>query len=333
MFPAKRFYPIVPTPVDSGTSNYVITPGMIEDGIVLTVPYSANVTAAGTAVKARSLPVRRVLLKDEQGNTLQMWKAQDLISAAQIFEQAAVGAMLVPPAGFGIANNLNLFAHIPLKFKQYGNVKNADMTSLPTFAYKGAGLTLTVEWGSVFDLLVTGGALAGTVTFGNVGVLQIDQADRVIPNGRALASIMPIAVNRYLETVNPAVASTLPQDIGTIANIRAVMITQELTPAAGNTNGEPTNTIVRSVSFVEDNTLNVFASVPWETIQAENAKHYGVTMPTGVAIIDFAEGGDLADIYKATLKNKVRMDYGVAAVAGTIRTHLLTIAAPRQFAA
>jgi hypothetical protein len=327
-FLAKRSFPIVPLPVDSGSSDFKLTRGMVEAGVLVSVLYSANVTAAGTAVRARSIPIKRILLKDDVGNTLQMWRAADLVSVAQVFEQAAVGGMLVPASAFAIANYTALEAHIPLMFEQYGaNIKNRDMTALPTFAFKDPGLTLTIEWGSVFDLFVTGGALAGLITFTANGavVTQLDYADAQIKNGAALARIMPQSINRYLEVVQAAVATDpLSIDIGNTANIRGIILTQELTST-----GEPTNTIINNVSFVEDNTLSVFARVPWASIRADNAKHFGVTMPTGVAVIDFAESGDMKDIYRATQKNKVRLDFSTAAVAGTIRAALLTVGPPK----
>lgn len=332
MFLSKKSYPINPLPVDSGTSDYAVTRGMIEAGLVITVPYSVNVTGAGTAVRARSLPIKRVSLIGDNGKTLQAWKAQDLIALAQIWEQTPVGALIVPASAATVANYTGLQAHIPLMFKQPSSPKG-DATNLPTFGY--ANLTLRIEWGSVATLFTDPGTLTGTITFtapsGGVGgpmVTQLDVADFPIPSaeaGLALVRSMPVAVGRYIEMTQTAVANAAAElDLGTTANIRGILITAEL-----GTTGEPTDTIVNAVSLQEDNTNYVFTSVPWTAIRADNSKHFGITMPTGIAVIDFAEDGDIFNIYRAVQKSKVKLILNTAAVAGTVRAALLTIEPPK----
>lgn len=326
MFKAKRTFPIVPAPVEGGTSEFRITPGMVQAGVVISVLYSTNVTGAGAAVRAYSLPIRRISLIGDNGKTLQSWKATDLIRVAQIWEQTPIGALLTPAAAAAVANYTGLEAHVPLMFEQPRS-PNGDSTALPTFGY--ANLTLRIEWGTVADLFTNGGTLAGTVTFTANGatVTQLDYADLVIPNGLALVRSMPVSVGRYAaEMIQAAAANPAAEiDLGTTANIRAIMIVSELTST-----GEPTNTIVNKVTLQEDNTNNVFSAVPWASIRADNGKHFGLTLPTGVAVIDFAEDGviDLNAIYRATQKSKVKLLLDTAAVAGTVRAALLTIEPP-----
>lgn len=326
-FVAKRTFPINPLPVDGGTSTHTLTPGQLEEGVLISVLYSANVTAVGTAVRTYSMPVRRISLV-AGSTTLQQWRASDLIRIAQIFEQTPIGALLVPASGVAIANYTNLEAHIPLMFRQPGRGDKNDATSIPTWAYKKGvnDLQLVIEWGSVTDLLT--GAPTGAVTFTARGatVTQLDYADVAIPgnDSMAFARQFPVNLSSYKELVQLAVANTEAEiDIGTLVNIRALMIVTELTST-----GEPTNTLVNKITLKEDNSLNVHENLPWASIRADNAKHFGLTLPTGVAILDFAEDGDIFKIYRAQQKQSVKMILDTAAVAGTVRVAKIGIGNP-----
>lgn len=320
MFPAKRSFPIVPLPVDGGTSDYQITRGMVMAGVMISVLYAVNVTTAGAAVRSRSLPIRRISLIGDNGKTIQAWLARDLISMAQIFEQTPIGGLLTPASGFAIANYTALEAHVPLQFIET-RAKAGEKTALPSFAYQN--LTLRIEWGSVTDLLT--GTPVGPITFTAAGatVTQLDYADLVIRDAAAVARALRVNVSRYVEVAASGVAqSGLELDLGTTADIRGILIASEVAT------GELANTIVSAVTMKEDNTLSVFQSVPWASLRADNAKHFGMTLPAGLAVIDFAEDGDIDAIYRATTKNKVKLLFDVLAVAGTIRAALLTIEPP-----
>lgn len=321
MFPSRQTYSGWNTaPADGGVSEMKLTPGMILSGLMLSVLYSVNVTTAGAAVRTRSLPIKRVSLIGDNGKYIHSIKGVDLITKALIFEQTPVGALLVPASGFAIANYTALEAHVPIFFRQ-PHADNGDKTSLPTYAYQN--LTLRVEWGSVTDLLT--GTPVGPITFTANGqtVTQIGAAGLGLDamRGAAIARILKLSVDRYVEVTQGAVAATdLELKIGNTSDVRAMLLTSELTST-----GEPTDTIVNSLRLTENNSVNVYASVPWKTLKAENARVFGLTMPTGVALIDFAEDRDIDNIYPASLKDAVSMFFNTAAVAGTIRAHLMTI--------
>jgi hypothetical protein len=332
-FIARRTFPIAPLPVEGGTSNFTLTRGMLEAGVSIDVLYSVNVTGAGAAVRARSLPIRRISLVGRNtggsGTTLHVWKAVDLVAFAQIYEQSPIGGLLIPASNFTVANYTALEAHVPLMFNQPSKTINPDMTALPTYAY--AELTLVIEWGTISDLLTDGGTRAGAVTFTANGstVTQLDYADFPIPSvevGLKIARALPRSIGRYVELVQAAVANQRAEiDLGTSENIRAILLTTELTST-----GEPTNTIINKISLQEDNTNYVHTDLPWTTIRADNAKQFGLTMPTGLAVLDFAEDNNaqIDKIYRATQKGKVKLILDTAAVAGTIRAALLGVAPP-----
>lgn len=337
MWRSKRAFNFNTQPVDGGTTTYSLSPGMVESGFTISAPYSANVTAVGLAVRVYPLPVRRVIVADKFGNTLHIWRARDLVPFAQIYEQTPLAAQFTGPSGFAIANYTGLICHLHLTFDQIGpkiSPEDGMRTGLPTFAYGKDGLLVTVEWGSVTDLLT--GTPTGTITFGPASaaagapiIEQIDYADLRIPNPRQFASQMDIAVNRYKEISQAAATANaaLELPLDTDANIRALMLIQE------TANGEPTETLVDTVTMTEDNVLSPYVNRPWATIKAENAKHFGLTMPTGIVVIDFAEDGnvDRDAIYRAVDKNKVSLFFKTEAVIGTVRAAMLTIKPPRQF--
>lgn len=337
-FTSRRTFLVNPLPVDSGVSVYPLTRGMIERGLVISAPYSLAVTTSGTAVRAIAIPIRRVSLVTDNGKYLQSWRARDLVRIAQVFQQAPLAGMVTPPSNYTSGGSpYTGICHVPLFFQQPRSISRD--TSLPTWAY--TTLNLVIEWGSVQDLLVDGNSnLAGTITFtgpsggvGGVVVTQLDEADVRLTPAKAAAFVSSQAVNvgRYNELVQAAAANPAGLiDLGTTADIRAILITSELAAVGGGTQGEPTDTIVNAVSLRENNTAYPIKTVPWATIAGDNAKEFGVTMPTGVRVIDFAEDGDFLNVYRASRMQNVNLELNTAAVAGTVRAALLTIEPPKH---
>lgn len=323
-FPSRRTFSSWNTaPVDNGTSQMKITRGMIERGLLLSVLYSVNVTGAGAAVRYRSLPIKRITLYGTDNKAIKVWKPADLVNMAIIFEQTPSGSLIVPASAAAIANYTNLEAHVPLFFS-HPHAAEGDLLALATFMFQE--LTLEVQWGTVSELFTTGGALAGAITFTANGqtVTQIGIAGlglNATTGQLAARALLGLGVDRYVEVANPAVAQTdLELKIGNTANLRAIILTSELTST-----GEPTDTIINSLRFTENNTVNVNNNVPWKSLKAENARLFGLSAPTGVAVLDFAEDGDIRRIYPAKAKDAVAMYFNTAAIAGNIRAALLTV--------
>lgn len=328
---AQRTFDINPAPVEGGTSNVKLVRGAVEAGVQIDVLYSVNVTTTGAAVRAYSLPVRRISLigtnTGGNGNTLKVWTASDLIRIAQVLEQAPIGGLIVPASGFGVANYTGLEAHIPLMFNQPSKINNPDMTAIPTFAY--SELTLKIEWGTVVDLLT--GTPVGPITFtaGGATVTQLDYADLPIPTteaGLVVTRSLFRSIDRWADMTQGAAANLKAEiDLGTSENIARILIVSELTST-----GEPTNTIIDRISIQEDNTNYVHQDLPWTTLRADNARQFGLTLPVGMAILDFADNGNaqINDIYRATQKGKVKLLIKTLAVAGTVRAAIMGIAPP-----
>lgn len=322
-FISKRTWPIVPAPVEGGTSEFKINRGMLQAGVLLSVLYSLTVTVAGAAVRAYSMPIRRVSLITSDGKTLQSWKAADLVALSTIVEQQPLATLLTAASAAGIAVYNNLVAHIPLMFNQFGSAKG-DYTALPTFGYQE--LTLRVEWGDETDCLT--GAPTGSIAFTANGatVTQLDYADLSFKNPRAAVSKFGVAVNRWKEIAVTAGTTSYDIDLGTTADIRALLITAE------DANGEATMTVLNTVGLKENKATDVYSAVPFVSLRADNAKHFGVAMPAGRGIIDFAEDGDVFQIYRARQKSEVLLQVTTLGVPGTVRVGIMTIEPPKVLA-
>lgn len=309
-------------PVDGGTSEMQLTRGALMHGLMLSIiGYTFNVTVAGLAVRTRSVPVKEVSIIGPDNDVLFSAKGVDLIAKALIFEQTPAGALLTPAPGFAIANYTGLEAHIPIHFQQ-PHAGNGVLSSLPSWAFKA--LTLRVKWGQATDLLT--GAPTGTITFptNSCTVTQLEAGGVSFgtpAQARAYARSRLLSVDRFTEVQQAAVAATeLELKIGNTSDIRAIMITAE------GSNGEPIDTVINSVTLKENNRVSVYAGMPWKALKADNAKIFGLVMPTGVGVIDFAEDGDISDIYRGRMKDSVSLFFNTNAVAANIRAHLMTLA-------
>lgn len=317
MLTAKRSFPIAF--IENGVTEAKLTRGMVMFGLVLSVVYSVTLTGAATSVRALALPIKRLSLIGDNGKVLHSIVPADAITKARLYEQTPLAALLTPPT-VTTTGTQSGEAHLPLFFKQ-AFADNGDLTSLPTFAYDD--LTLRVEWGSVAELFV-GGVGSVAVTVGNSTFTQLDAADFPMPDPIALARSLGVSVDRYKQAAATGVANReFPISVPVTADIRAIILTTE------DANGEPTNAILNTVTLLENNSVRVYSNVPAKTLRADNAKIYGGTMPTGVCVIEFAEDGDISDIYAATKKDTVDLLLDVAAVAGNIRAHFVTIEHPK----
>ena len=316
-------------PASGRTSTMKLTPGLVLQGFVLSVFYTVNVTGAGLAVRTRSVPIRRIALK--AGNKyIKIIKAVDALTYAQLVAGNAMGAMVVPANGAAVAFYGGLEAHIPIYFCE-PFAENGDLTAMPSWAYQD--LIVEVEWGDVTDLFTDGGTLAGAIAFDGAalsGIAQLEVANLNVGNGVSFAKAAQVSVERYVEAQQGAVANLeleLPLLNGPrqIDRIRSIQITQELT-----SNGEPTASIIKSVSLKENNSTLLYTKVPRQTLVEENVRIYRQS-PAGpggaVLMIEFAEDKNIASVYNAADKRALSLVLETAAVAGNIRAAMRIIEA------
>jgi hypothetical protein len=320
MITTKRTYPLAF--IENGITEIKLPRNHVELHGMVSVKYADNVTVAGTAVRARGSPIKRISLIGDNGKVLHSIKPQDAIRKAEIYEQTALAQLVTVAAGAGIANNTNLTADIPLFFRQ-PFAENGDLTSLPTWIYDE--LTLRIEWGGHAEVIVGGtGAVTvatGDATFTLMGAADFGRIADPIAFGRSLG----VSVDRYKEAATGGAAATeFTIELPTTADVRALLVVAE------DANGEPTNALINKITLLENNTVRVYSGVAARALRADNARVFGVGMPPGTYVLEFAEDMDIASIYGATAKDDLDLVLDVAAVAGAVvRVHQITIEPPR----
>lgn len=320
MIPTKRTYAL--TFKENDSTELKLPRNFVERNGVVSVRYTDTLSVAATSVRARGAPIKRILLVADGGRVLHAIKVQDAVRKAEIFDQTALGNIVAPPSGTGTGAQVGTI-DVPIYFTQ-PFADNGELTALPAYAYDD--LILRIEWGGHGDVYV-GGTGVVTVAAGDA-TFTLNGADN-IGDARALASLptrLGTSVDRYKETANSTANTELSFEVPTSADIRAIMIVTE------DANGEPVNTVLNRLTLLENNTLRKYNSVPARVLRAENARAFGVSMPTGTYVIDFAEDRDIApgSIYQATMKDTVSLVLDVAAVANaTIRAHFITIEPPK----
>lgn len=300
---------------ENDTTEVAIPRGFLEAELRLSLVYTATLTVAGTAVKPRGTPIRRVQLVTDGGRVLQSFRPESVIKELEVFEQTALAAINSPPTGFGVGANAGA-VDLVIPFRSM-HANDPMLTALPTWVYES--VILRIEWGTVADVFV-GGAVAGTFTAAVVSLSAAGVDDDFTALGDPYAwGRQLLRLNRtYVERPAPAAAQLeYAFELPRTAAIRAVMI------ETLDANGLGVNTILNAVTLEVNGQLRPVARMFARQIQAGNAKTYGVAMPAGLYVIDFAEDRDTLDILMATDFTTLVALLDVTAIAGTIRMHLI----------
>lgn len=292
-------------------TEVVIPRGFLESRMLLSGTGLDTISVGGTSVRPRGTPIQMIQVLEGQ-KTLHSMRPVDLLHFAEVFEQAALAAMVTPIPGVTVA--AHPFSYdLPLLFEE---PFSADplVTALASWMYEN--LIFRVTWGGHAQLAVGG---TGVVTQSSTQLTaignQFSQDELPAEGPYVWAMGLGRTLSSYKETAAPAaVNAEFPIELARTADIRAIGL---LTLDA---NGEPVNTIVTDITLEVNNNLRQFAGVPFRALRSDNAKTYGVTMPPGLAILDFAADKDIARILEATGMAALNLILGTAAVAGTIRT-------------
>lgn len=321
--PNKRLLPGLVFAQDA-TREIKLAKGYLERGVTLSGAYGITVAAVdAVAVRGYAIPIRTLSLIGDGGKVLHSVKASDLIREQQIYEQSPLASMLpTVPTGFTIAGSPYTGSfELPLSFRSLFAVQG-DATDLPTWVYDE--LTLRVEWGGVNEVFVPGVGTTSVVTMTRLDVVQdgLDFAQQGLGDPFAWGRNFLRSLRSYKEAVVTAVADReYVIELPRTADIRAIILVTE------GATGEAVNTILQYITLQIDNALNKFNRVPFSMLRADNAKLFGATLPTGVAILEFAEDGDIIppNILPARAMTALNLILDKAAVAGTIRAYLLRI--------
>lgn len=294
---------------ENGTTSTKLPKGLLERGLLITGAGILTISGAGSAVRTRGTPIRRIALHADNGVVLHSVVPSDLIREAELYEQTALSALVSPPPAATVAAHAFSFA-IPLMFVEpfaaMGNV-----TALPTWVYQE--LTLVIDWGSHAQLVV-GGAGAITTMAVALTALGAESDFSGMGDARVWGRDMGRSMRSYVQVAAPGAASQeFAIEIARTADIRSLIIVTE------DANGVPTDGILNDVTLQIDNIRRQFSRVPIAAIKVNNSKVFGIAPPVGTYVLEFADDRDIANVLEATRMSDLRLILNTTAVAGTIR--------------
>jgi len=294
----------------------------LEQGLVIRGNYTATVTADATTVRAIPVPIVSISIVADGGKVLHSYRPGDMVREQLIYEQTGFVDQIIVPAGVTAAGGpyTGQFA-LQLPF-QTPFANEGDATNLPTWIYDE--LILRVEWGNHAQLFVGG---TGSVAMDSLEVVQSGlQGDfSQLGNPHEWGRRLLRKNTQFKEVASAAGAdAAFVIEIPRTADIRSLMIITE------DANGEPVDTIGNAFTLEVDNTLRQFSNVSRQSLKAENAKVFGVSMPAGVVVMEFAEDKDIIppEILQARKMTNLNLIIDKAAVAGTIRVVTNAIEVP-----
>lgn len=288
-------------------------------GLVLAGDYTDTVSADATAVRAYASPIKSIEVITDGGTVAHSIKPSDLVRENLLLDQTPIAAQLTVPAAVTAGARTGSFV-FSLNFAE-AFAENGVQTALPSWIYDE--VILRINWGGHAQVMRGG---AGVVTMQNVSLTgSAGEEDLNAPGDpKVWGRQMRKSGRSYKEVAAPAVAqSEFTIDVPRDADLRSIMIVAE------DANGDASDAIVTHASLEIDNHRRQFNKVPWGVVRMENAKVYGVQVPAGTAVLEFAEDRDLADLLEAERMSALTLILGTSATAGTIRAVFKKIRTPR----
>lgn len=303
-----------------GTTTFRLPKGQPHKKGYLLVTGTVTLTTAGSAVKARGVPVRQVQLVTDNGITPHTMRGRDHVMYAELYEQTPLATQYTAPSNFTVAA-YPFAAQIPILFSEpRGGVAAEYYTQLPSWAYVGDSL-LRVTWGDVTEMF--SGSPVGT--FSNMTVsLVLLSSDKLGSEASA-----PDYTSRFWQTyrsfqeVAVSAAGTFTIDLPRTEDTRALLLITE------DANGVPANGIISNVIVEENNAVQRVANLSPSALAIEAAQLYGVTPANGVYPIEFADDTDVGSILPSSTYDQFQIR-GSALAAGTVRVVSCRLAAPKR---
>jgi hypothetical protein len=299
---------------ENATTEVRIPKGLLLQGLVLSGSYTDTLSVAATSAKTRGVPIKNVSIIADGGKVLMSARPQDLIREAEIFEQTALAAIAAPPTAVAIGAQTGTF-DIPLFFAEpFAN--DGMVSALPTWLYDE--IVLRVDWGGHSQLYVGGTGVVSIAAGQSIQLTGLGVQDdfNKLGDPYVWGRRLSRALRSYKEVAAPGAANTqFTIELPRTADVRSLVIVAE------DANGVPVDTIINSATLELDNSVRLYNQVPYRMLRAENAKVFGVAMPPGVAILEFAEDRDISDILQATKLSALNLILDVNNPAGTIRVY------------
>lgn len=300
---------------EGATQEIKLPKGYLEQGLVFEGSYTHNPTTDGTAVREFPTFIERISVIGDGGRMLHDVRPRDLMREAMIYEQMPKTEMVSGPSTVTAAGGAKTGRFtFPLQFREpFADKGDAgELLALPSWMYDE--ITIRVTYGNRDSIVRGGTGTLSDVAFSVTAVgIQDDWSQLGDPRvwgaafRRNLRSFRSVALDASAETERTI---ELPRT----APFRSIVVITE------DADGEGADTLLNELTLELNNNIRQFSRVPYRTLRMENARVFGVSLPPGVAVIEFAEDADIGDgsIFEAQLLTAANLILNRAAVAGTL---------------
>lgn len=172
----------------------------------------------------------------------------------------------------------------------------SELTMLPSWGYKRSGLQLEVEWGDVSNLSDGAGDGTETLTVSPVLVERFARTESLTQAQRQAGSYLQVVRERRTYSVVAAEdAARFELPTGTRRGISRVIIGTTEDDGSG---WVPSDAVIERLGVVADEEVSISRELPWSYLRDMAEEDYDLQgeLPSGRAIIDFAEDGNLGQI-------------------------------------
>lgn len=309
--PTKRAVAQQPTFVANSTQEVKLQPGYLEEGFTVRIDGSVTVSGAASSVQPRASLLKEIRLVVDKGVVLQDWLAHDLVIEQEIYEQNLEANQITPPSGTGTGTYTFSSTHTVTLREPFAG-KLGDLTMLPSWLYNT--LTLQLIFGDFTSLFSGGAGTLGAITVqvSQNGVVDYPMPKEFAGNAVAFGRALGRAIKTYDQESFASALPTFTIDVPLTDDIRSMVL------LAYNNSGALDDTVINNVTLKVNGNTEVVSRVGWTSLKGENARVFGVAMPTGVAILESSEDQDIRHIYEVTGYSKASLIFNTAA-AGSVR--------------
>lgn len=190
-----------------------------------------------------------------------------------------------------------------------------DLGRLPTHAF--SSLELLITWETVANL---NDGDRDTITGGSVDIHRLEE----INEGQSVSGI-PLILHK---TVNVGASSVTSVE----KDVRSGNVLQGVLVIPLDANGDPTDSLVETVTVLQDGVKFHLAEEPWDSLREDNKADFELdALPTGWAIVNFDKFGDGSQALRTAEMNTLEFQFALTSTAdASIRLVPIEIATPKQ---
>lgn len=275
------------------SSDYRLPIGQPHTKLYLKFAGTVTPTVGGLTVRPRGLPIRKITIITDGGNTVHTYRGRDLLQLAEMMLRTPLSLLYTAPAGSTNATPYGFSGVLPIPLSEpfVEDPIVTQRTAFPSFAYRTEAI-VRVDWGDATEMF-SGGA-TGTLTGASTRLMV-----RSDVNYDAAEAADPNFASKFLQTYAsfqevPIVAgNTITVDLPKTEDTRNLFFFTE------DANGNFADGI--TTLRIEENGLTPRVSdLDGFTMQAEVCEIFQASRPPGLIIAEFCPDGDLSKLLEST---------------------------------